>query len=35
METIIEMSKCKFVYFSVDEMLKKFKELVMEEEECI
>lgn len=33
METIIEMSKCKFVYFSVDEMLRKFKEIVEEEEE--
>lgn len=31
MELIVEMSKCEFVYFSVDEMLKKFKELVMEE----
>lgn len=31
MELIVEMSKCEFVYFSVDEMLIKFKELVFEE----
>lgn len=32
METIVEMSKCEFVYFIIDEMLKKFKEIVEEEE---
>ena len=33
MDFIIEMSKTEYVYFSVDEMLKKFKEMIMEEEE--
>ena len=33
MDFIIEMSKTEYVYFSVDEMLEKFKEIIMEEEE--
>ena len=32
MDLIIEMSKTEFVYFSIDEMLEKFKEIIMEEE---
>ena len=35
MDFIIEMAKTEFVYFSIDEMLEKFKEIIMEEEECI
>ena len=31
MEIIKEMAKCEFVYFSVDEMLEKFKKMIMEE----
>ena len=31
MEIIKEMAICEFVYFSVDEMLEKFKELVFQE----
>ena len=33
MEIIKEMAICEFVYFSVDEMLEKFKEIILEEEE--
>ena len=33
MDFIIEMSKTEYVYYSIDEMLEKFKEIVMEEEE--
>ena len=35
MKMIKEMSKTEFVYYSIDEMLDKFKEMIMEEEECI
>jgi len=35
MDLIIEMAKTEYVYFSVDEMLDKFKKIIMEEEECI
>ena len=34
MDLIIEMSKTEYVYYSIDEMLEKFKEIIMEEEEC-
>ena len=33
MDFIIEMAKTEFVYFSIDEMLEKFKKIIMEEEE--
>lgn len=33
MYLIVEMSKFEYVYFSVDEMLKKFKEIVEEEDD--
>ena len=33
MDLIIEMSKTEYVYYSIDEMLEKFKKIVMEEEE--
>ena len=33
MDFIIEMSKTEFVYYSIDEMLEKFKKMIMEEEE--
>ena len=33
MDFIIGMSKTEYVYFSIDEMLEKFKEIIMEEEE--
>ena len=33
MDLIYEMSKTEYVYFSIDEMLEKFKEMIMEEEE--
>ena len=32
MDLIIEMARCEYVYFSIDEMLEKFKEIIMEEE---
>ena len=32
MDFIIEMSKTEFVYYSIDEMLEKFKEIILEEE---
>ena len=35
MDFIIEMSKTEYVYYSIDEMLEKFKRMIMEEEECI
>ena len=35
MDFVTEMSKTEYVYFSVDEMLEKFKKMIMEEEECI
>ena len=33
MEIIKEMAICEFVYYSIDEMLEKFKKMIMEEEE--
>ena len=33
MEIIKEMAKTEYVYFSIDEMLEKFKKIIMEEEE--
>ena len=33
MDFIIEMSKTEYVYYSIDEMLDKFKKIVMEEVE--
>ena len=30
-ETIKEMAKTEYVYYSIDEMLEKFKEIVLEE----
>ena len=35
LELIKEMSNCEFVYFSIDELTEKFKELIRSEEECI
>ena len=33
MEIIKEMAICEFVYYSIDEMIEKFKKMIMEEEE--
>ena len=33
LDLIQEMASCEFVYFSVDELTEKFKELIIEEEE--